>query len=59
MRRWISQSRAGRMTSERGAGPAHVGLVGIGFLGLDKQGNAPSPSDRKEERPREEAVVQR
>lgn len=59
VRRWISQSGAGRMASERGAGPARVALIGISFLGLDNQGNAPSPSDRKEERPGEEAVVQR
>lgn len=39
-------------------GPEHLELGGVGFAGPDNQGDAAIPRERKEGRPREEALAQ-
>lgn len=47
----------GRTASGPGVGPEHLELGGVGFAGLDSQGNAAIPRERKEGRPKEEALA--
>lgn len=56
---YFSWSGTGRMASGRGTEPAHLGWGGIGFPAPGTQGNAPIPSERKEERPLDEALAHR
>lgn len=55
---WPGAGWTGRTASGPGAEPEHLELGGVGFAGPDNQGDAAIPGERKEGRPREEALAQ-